>query len=539
MNIQSVNALINKYHDLQSQQKFSHQDYLDGYIKEGLTNIKDKHPDIYRILKKYIVPDKEKLRYIFRHDLFCLLVVGCRRYDMVNWWCYYRSQEVQKCPNMCLDLWARDHYKSTIITFGKSMQDIFLSHGDDVKVSPVTIGIFSCTRPLAKAFLRQIKLEFERNDFLKYIFDDVLYQNPKGEAFKWSEDEGIIVKRSTNPKESTVEAWGLIESQPTSKHFSICVYDDIITRDIVKTPYMIQLSTEAWEDSLNLASSPPIQRYVGTRKHFNDVYSVIMKRTKVKLRLYTAYDKHGKPHLKGIEELEDKRRAMGEIMWACEMSQNPILDSARAFNTTHLRYHAIETLSNVNVYLICDPANSKKKTSDYTVMLVIAIDNNSNVIVIDGLRDRLNLFERFDGLVHFLNKYPEILLIGYEQVGMVSDIDAFKMKMNSTGFYFDDLIYEMTPPPKLSKEDRINKIDITKLLMPRVLKRVRINGQPYDLIEDFINEELIHYPVSVHDDILDTIAWAYMLLAKGEISCKMGKNDSLDLKSYYEQSREF
>ena len=32
----------------------------------------------------------------------------------------------------------------------------------------------------------------------------------------WSLDGGLVVKRKSNPKEATVEAWGLVDSQPTS-----------------------------------------------------------------------------------------------------------------------------------------------------------------------------------------------------------------------------------------------------------------------------------------------------------------------------------
>src|SRR6478735_10403991 len=114
-----------------------------------------------------------------RTDLYFLLRYGLKRADAANKWVYERCGEVQADPDGHLDLWAREHYKSTIITFAKTIQDILID-------PEVTVGIFSHTRPIAKAFLRQIKQEFETNETLKTWFPDVLWANPHKESPKWS-----------------------------------------------------------------------------------------------------------------------------------------------------------------------------------------------------------------------------------------------------------------------------------------------------------------------------------------------------------------
>jgi hypothetical protein len=50
------------------------------------------------------------------------------------------------------------------------------------------------------------------------LFPDVLWADPQKQSAKWAEDDGIIVKRKTNPSAATVEAWGLVDGQPTGKH---------------------------------------------------------------------------------------------------------------------------------------------------------------------------------------------------------------------------------------------------------------------------------------------------------------------------------
>ena len=75
-----------------------------------------------------------------RCDLFYLLVRACRRVDMLNEFAFERTREVETAPDGYLDLWAREHYKSTIITFGKTIQDILTN-------PKITFTIFYHTQP--------------------------------------------------------------------------------------------------------------------------------------------------------------------------------------------------------------------------------------------------------------------------------------------------------------------------------------------------------------------------------------------------------
>jgi hypothetical protein len=186
----------------------------------------------------------EITRYLCRTDLYFLLWYGCGRKDLAHPWLLERCKEVQADPNGHLDLWARGHYKSTIITFGKTIQDILASHGNDPLPiyggKEITVGIFSCTRPIAKGFLAQIMRELEGNELLKSVFSDVLWELPSKDAPKWSEDGGIVLQRKSNPKESTIEAWGVVEGQPTSPStLMYLVFDDLVTIDNVRSPLMI------------------------------------------------------------------------------------------------------------------------------------------------------------------------------------------------------------------------------------------------------------------------------------------------------------
>ena len=95
-------------------------------------------------------------------DLYYLLVRACKRVDMLHPWVYERVREVEADPDNHLDLWSRGHFKSSIGTFGVTVQKV-------LKNPEERIGIFSHTRPIAKAFLRQIMREFEGNIVLHKV----------------------------------------------------------------------------------------------------------------------------------------------------------------------------------------------------------------------------------------------------------------------------------------------------------------------------------------------------------------------------------
>ncbi len=260
----------------------------------------------------------EARRWLGRNDLFFLLTVLLHRPDINHDWLFDRCREVQESPNGHLDLWAREHYKSTIITFGLSIQDILAAHGDDPEPRyngrEVTIGIFSHTKPIAKDFLKQIKSELETNEELQALYPDVLHSEPKTQAKQWSLDGGITVKRKTNPKEATVEAWGLVDGQPTGKHFYILNYDDVVTKGSVNTPDQIKKTTEAWELSDNLGTEGGWQRYIGTRYHLFDTYSEMIDRDVVSVRVlpctFDGSENFAAENccLKSPQELQRKRR---------------------------------------------------------------------------------------------------------------------------------------------------------------------------------------------------------------------------------------
>lgn len=476
------------------------------------TSIASYQKKLNALLQK--LPEDQKtpaLRNLCRTDLYFLIRWGIGRWDIEKQWLFDRCREVQANPNGYLDLWAREHYKSTIITYALTIQDILASHGDDPLdkwhgVEP-TFGIFSHSRPIAKGFLRQIKREFESNTRLRAWFDDVIWENPGRKAPKWSEDDGLVLKRKSNPKESTVEAWGLVDGQPTGKHFTVRIYDDVVTLESVHSPEMSAKTTRAWEMSTNLGVAGGYERYIGTRYHLNDTYRTIMERQGAKPRIYPATEDGsvgGAPVMMTSEEIEKKRRIMGPYTFATQMLQDPMADATQGFKPEWLKYAETHT-TGLNVYMIVDPANSKKKSSDYTAAWVIGYGEDNNFSVLDIIRDRLSLTERADMLFD-LHRQWEPINVGYEQYGMQADIEHIEDRMQRENYRFD-----ITPlGGKLAKNDRIRRLvpifEQGRIYLPEHCYKSTHEGKNVDLVQEFVKEEYLIFPVGSHDDMLDSLS---------------------------------
>lgn len=446
--------------------------------------------------------EREVERHLCLNDLFYLLTVVLGRKDLNHDWTFARCREVEAEPDGHLDLWAREHNKSSIITFGLTVRDI-------LRDPEVTVGIFSFNRPTAKAFLRQIKREFEANERLRDLFPDVLWAAPHKDAPKWSEDDGIIVRRKGNPKEATIEAWGLVDGQPTSKHYGLMVFDDVVTADSVTTPEMIEKVTRAWETSLNLTTEGGRIRYIGTRWHHADTYRTIIDRgSAIERRHPVTIDGtvEGEPVLWSRERVAQKRRDQGPYVFSSQMLLDPSADRTQGFREEWIQfYEEGGDFKGANKYILVDPANSKTRKSDYTSMVVIALGMDENYYLVDAVRDRLSPKERADALFSLHRRWrPQG--VGYERYGMMTDIDWMKERMAQENYRFE--ITEVGG--QVGKLDRIRRMvpifESGRFLLPDQLIKVDYEGKHQDLVQVFLNNEYRPFPVALHDDMFDAIS---------------------------------
>lgn len=291
-----------------------------------------------------------------------------------------------------------------------------------------------------------------------------------------------------------------------SKHFSVLNYDDTVTVESVSTPAQIKKTSDCFRLSMNLGTDGGKKRVIGTIYHYADLHMELEQQGGWIVRKRPAEDAHGNPTFLSAEKLAEKRRDQGPYVYSCQMLLSPVTKKDQRFRPEWLRYY--RTLPTpLSLYLICDPANEKKKKltgGDFTVYWLWGLDAYDNLFMIDCIRDRLTLTERWKALKEMRRKHPGIQRIGYEQYGMAADIQHYEEMMLIEGVYFN--ILELGGN-KLSKEDRVARIiplfEQGRVHLPERLLFTDKEGKEVDLVQVFVDEEYLRFPFSQHDDMLD------------------------------------
>ena len=480
----------------------------------------------------------EGVRALCLVDRYYLLVKVCKRMDMLHPWIYERCREVEKDPDGHLDLWAREHYKSTIITFGGIIQRI-------LQDAEITICIFSHVGSIAADFMKQIKAELETNTVLQDAFPDILYRSPSKEAKQWSVEGGITVKRKSNPKEATLESSGLVDGQPISKHYKLRVYDDVVTDKSVNTPEQITKTTNAYSLSQSLGMIGGDEWMIGTRYSYADTYDWIISRNALKVRKH-AVTKNGEPDGELVlftrDEWNKRLKKNTDSDIACQYMQDPLSGQQKMFRVEDLQEYEVrpETLA---VYILVDPARSMKKDSDNTAIIVCGLDYASNKYLLDGFNHKMDLKQRWENLHRMWVRWKQqpgvaMVHVGYEEYGAQADLDYIEEQMKIPQFHRFDITRLAWP-----REGGGSKIDRVQRLVPdckshriylpyatnadkltsnqrkmvaggymyrvsQSIKRKDENGVAYDLSEQ-LRSQFHFFPFGGKKDAIDALARIY------------------------------
>ena len=429
-------------------------------------------------------------------------------------------------------LWviAREHFKSTIITAFSTLWEI-------INNPDLTFAIISYNDDAASGFLSIIKTVCENNELLRMLYDDVIWPEPaKGymyledgtkKTWSWTNSE-LEFKRTIMCKEKTIQASGVGGGAITGMHFSRLIMDDIETSDMVKTSNYIATLRDSVVNLFNAGQSEDLRvTMVGTFYARNDMYcDLILKGIINQSIIQPCIDLETGHAIKLTDEqlaerLKNCTPTDAATQWFCD----PSLSENATFNYDKIKRWSPSNLRGLNIYTFVDPAGTVTNKSDYTCILTVGYDSLGNIMIIDIIRDKLLLDQKFFNLASIVRKYQPKNIF-YEKVGMQADIEYMQSKMSEYNIRFP--ITQFIPKKGIAKEVRIESIipEMDNIYFPFNCFHKNWQGVDEDMCDTLIRDEMMAFPKCDHDDALDTIAMAVSAKTGGLIN--IPKNTELD-----------
>lgn len=420
-----------------------------------------------------------------------------------------------------LTLFPRSHYKTTLGTTARITWRI-------IRNQELAIGLGSATLKDSRPFGREIKTLWEKSEKLKALFPEIFYEHPRKEADKWTEEE-FTVKRKKNRRESTVTLFGLEEDLPTGRHFDRIVLDDTINKDNVRTPERLEKirNQAALLPPLLVTLEQPID-WVGTHYHVHDWYMTLKLKQSIKVYLRKAIEDGAPifPQKFSLPALETLRTDWGNYLFSSQYMMEPSDPSDKKFKREWLHYFSEEIRPDKKgmvFFLTVDPASKRRKSSDFTAMLVFGMDHRGYFHLVDGVHDKLNPYQRINAVFNLVQKW-KIQTVAYETIGF-QESDKFYLEnaMLERKIFFR--IVEVSSY-KERKDERIGGLQpimqAGKFWLPQKgipYRRIWESpddgyGHTVDIVEQFLIE-FDFFPDSNHDDLLDGAAMARHIVHNG------------------------
>lgn len=204
-----------------------------------------------------------------------------------------------------------------------------------------------------------------------------------------------------------------------------------------------------------------------------------------------------------LKALRKIKRSVAPRDWAALYQQNPQVEEGAYFSKNMIRYYSSNPPKFMDIYAAGDLAISKKEQADYTVFMVVGVDENENIYVLEEYRGRWDAEEIINVMFAIHDKWKP-RRFGLEKGHISMTMDALlRRRIKETKRY--DLVVEELPTGKSDKELRARAfqglMSLGKIFWPE--------GALW--VDEHLNE-LLRFPNGVKDDRVDADAWIGKML---------------------------
>lgn len=472
--------------------------------------------------------DKAAIREHAEADLLTFIkliaphrVLGAVHEELCRWWTRPEAKDNQLC------LLPRDHQKSAMIAYRVAWH---VTNNPDA-----TVLYVSATADLAEKQLKFIK-DILTSDIYQFFWPEMVNKDDNKRE-KWTTDEISVdhpKRKAEYVRDPTIKAVGLT-ANTTGLHCSLAVLDDVVVPGNAYTETGRNQVQAFYSQLSSIETTGAKEWVVGTRYHPADLYRDLIDM----VESYYDEDKDEEVEELVYEAFERKVETNGEFLWPKQRRSDgktfgfderelgrkkaKYLDItqfyAQYYNTPNhaenkyidegrFQYFDRKLLSNVSgvwyygehmleIFAAIDFAFTVSNTSDYTVVVVVGINEHNDIFVLDIDRFKTNKISvMYDHVADMYKKWKFRKIRAEVVAAQKVIVEQFRDFMRQKNMVFS--IDEYHPPKNMSKEERIAAI-----LEPRYQNQMiwHYKGGNCQTLEE---ELLVAKPE--HDDIKDALA---------------------------------
>ncbi len=213
------------------------------------------------------------------------------------------------------------------------------------------------------------------------------------------------------------------------------------------------------------------------------------------------------PERYNVDALEQIKKAIGPRDWSALYQQNPVSDEGDYFNRDMIAYYDFNEIdtSKLRYYCAWDLAIGQRDRNDYSVGIVVGVDEYDNLFVVDVVRGKYDGFELVEQILDLYELWrPGIVGIerGHIEMALGPFLEKRTRERGLSEAYFKDL--------KVGRRD--------KELRARAIQGRMQQGMvyfPQDAVwTGSMVAELLRFPNGTHDDQVDALAWIGLMMTE-------------------------
>ena len=213
------------------------------------------------------------------------------------------------------------------------------------------------------------------------------------------------------------------------------------------------------------------------------------------------------PERYSVDALEQIKKAIGPRDWTALYQQNPVSDEGDYFSRDMIRYYEDGDVDydKLRYYCAWDLAIGQRDRNDYSVGMVIGVDEYDQLYVVDVVRGKYDGFELVERILDLYEQWrPGIVGIekGHIEMALGPFLEKRTRERKLNEAYFKDL--------KVGRRD--------KEARARAIQGRMQQGMVYfpkDAVwTGPLVAELLRFPNGIHDDQVDALAWIGLMMTE-------------------------